>query len=165
VTPGTFEFCTRIIRVCINIFMEIAVEWNIQISNISTLKRFHLQFTTWCVVPYDIFGPWMSRRGQRRCSNLVKNMLTQIFDAPFKKFWYTGKEEARPEGGIMKKCPKKSIAWISINLSNIMYSVLCAHSFGNNSYSHTPSTHVTAPGLSCRDVVRFEKSIPQNCEF
>ena len=67
-------FCTRIIRVCTNIFMEIAVE--LQISNISTLKRCNLQFTTWNVVPNEIFGPWMSRRGQGWCSNLVKNMLT-----------------------------------------------------------------------------------------
>jgi len=37
-----------------------------------------------------------------RCSNLVKNMLTQNFDAPFEKFRYAGKEEARPEGDIMK---------------------------------------------------------------
>jgi len=28
----------------------------------------------------------------------VKDMLTQIFDAPFEKFRYVGKEEARPEG-------------------------------------------------------------------
>jgi len=96
------EFCTRIIRACINICIEITVEGNIQISNISTLKRCHLQFTTWCVVPNEIFGPWMSRRGQGRCSNLVKNMLTQNFDAPFEKFLYWGKEEARPEGDIMK---------------------------------------------------------------
>jgi len=86
VTPGTFEFCTRIIRVCINICIEITVEGNIQISNISTLKRCHLQFTTLCIVPNEIFGPWMSRRGQGRCSNLVENMLTQNFDAPFEKF-------------------------------------------------------------------------------
>jgi len=61
----------------------------------------------------------------------------------------------------MKKCWEKSpanhITWISIVLSNIMHLVSCSHSFANNSYSHTPSTHVTAPGLSCRDVVRFEK--------
>jgi len=59
---------------------------------------------TWCVVPNEIFGPWMSRRGQGRGSTLVKNMLTQIFDASFEKFRYAGKEEARPEGDIMKKC-------------------------------------------------------------
>jgi len=64
--PGAFEFCTRIIRVCINIFTEIAVESNMQISNIS--KRCNLQFTTWCVFPNEISGPWMSRRGQGRCS-------------------------------------------------------------------------------------------------
>jgi len=29
-------------------------------------------------------------------------MLTQNIDAPFEKFWYKGKEEARPEGDIMK---------------------------------------------------------------
>jgi len=84
--PGTIEFCTRIIRVCINICIKITVEGKIQISNISTLKRCHLQFTTWCVVPNEIFGPWMSRRGQGRCSNLVTNMLTKNFDAPFEKF-------------------------------------------------------------------------------
>ena len=66
----------------------------------------NLRFTTWCVVPNEIFGPWMSRRGQGRCSDLVKNMLTQIFDAPFEKFRYTGKEEARQEGGIMKSAEK-----------------------------------------------------------
>ena len=125
VTSGTFEFCTRIIRVYINICMEIAAEWNIQISNISTSKRCNLQLTTWCVVPNVIFGPWMSRRGQGRCSNLVKNMRHKFFLAPFEKFRYTGKEEARPGGGIMKKCRKKfpvnHIVWISINLSNIMH--------------------------------------------
>jgi len=63
VTPWAFEFWTRIIRVCINICIEIAVDSNIQISNMSTLKRCNLQFTTWCVVPNEIFGPWMSRRG------------------------------------------------------------------------------------------------------
>ena len=83
-----------------------AVESNIQISNISTLKRCNLQCTTWCVVPNEIFGPWMSRRGQGRCSNLVENMLTQIFNAPFEKFRYAGKEEARPEGDIMKSVEK-----------------------------------------------------------
>jgi len=88
--------------VCINICIEITVEGNIKISNISTLERCNLQFTTWCVVPKEIFGPWMSRRGQGRCSNLVKNLLTQNFDAPFEKFRYEGKEEARPEGDIMK---------------------------------------------------------------
>ena len=105
-TPGAFEFCIRIIRVCINICIEIAVESNIQISNKSSFKRCNLQFTTWCVVPNEIFGPWtrMSKRGQGRCSNLAENMLTQIFDAPFEKFRHTGKEEARPEGDIMKKC-------------------------------------------------------------
>jgi len=86
--------------VCINIRIEITVELNIQISNISTLKRCHLQFTTWCVVPNEIFGPWMSRRGQGRCSNLVKNMLTHNFDAFFEKFRFAGKEEARPEGTL-----------------------------------------------------------------
>jgi len=125
VTPGAFEFCIRIIRVCINICIEIAVESNIQISNKSSFKRCNLQFTTWCVVPNEIFGPWMSRRGQRRCSNLVKNMLTQIFDAPFEKFRYVGKEEAKTEGDIMKVCREKSptnhITWISILLSSVMH--------------------------------------------
>jgi len=121
VTPGTFEFCTRIIRVYINICIEIAVDSNLKHLHVQN----NLQFTTWCVVPNDIFGPWISRRGQGRCSNLVKKMLTQIFDAPFEKFRYAGKEEARPGGGIMKKCRKKfpvnHIVWISINLSNIMH--------------------------------------------
>jgi len=77
------------------------------LSENTNLKHLHvetlnLQFTTWCVVPNEIFGPWMSRRGQGRFSNLVKNMLTQNFDAPFEKFRYAGKEEARPEGDIMK---------------------------------------------------------------
>ena len=125
VTPGAFEFCTRIIRVYINICTEIAVESNIQISNISTLKRVNLQFTTWCVVPNEIFGPWMSRRGHGQFSNPVKNMQTQNFDAPFEKFRCAGKEEARPEGDIMKKCreksPAKHIAWISIDSSKIMH--------------------------------------------
>ena len=88
--------------------MEIAVE--LQISNISTLKRCNLQFTTWNVVPNEIFGPWMSRRGQGWCSNLVENMLTRIFDAPFEKIRYAGKEEDRPEGDIMEKCLKMSPA-------------------------------------------------------
>jgi len=52
-------------------------------------------------------------------------MLTQIFDAPFEKIRYGGKEEDRPEGDIMKKCREKSsanhIVWISIVLSNIMH--------------------------------------------
>ena len=38
VTPWAFELCTRIIRVCINLCIEIAVESNMKISNISTLK-------------------------------------------------------------------------------------------------------------------------------
>jgi len=83
--------------------MEMAVESNIQISNISTLKRCNLQCTTWCVVPNEIFGPWMSRRGQGRCSNLVKNTLTQKFYAPFEKFRYTG--QAR--GGYYEKLSKR----------------------------------------------------------
>jgi hypothetical protein len=72
-----------------------------------------------------VYGYFMPERGPGRCSNLVKNMLTQILDAPFEKFRYAGKEEVRPEGDIMKKCRQKSpenhIAWISIVLSNIMH--------------------------------------------
>jgi len=35
----SFQFCMRIMRVYFNICREIPVEWSIQISNISTLKR------------------------------------------------------------------------------------------------------------------------------
>jgi len=59
------------------------------------------------------------RRGPGRCSNVVKNMLKQIFEGPtpgkllgkldpFEKFWSSGKEEARPGGDIVKKGRKLS---------------------------------------------------------
>jgi len=104
VTPGEFEFGTKIVRVCINICRDIDVESNVQISNIFTLKRWYLQVTTWYIVPYEIYGPCMSRRGQGRCSNLVKNMLTPTYFAPFEKFWYAGKEEAKAAGGYYETC-------------------------------------------------------------
>ena len=130
VTPGTFEFCTRIIRVYINICMEIAAEWNIQISNISTSKRCNLQLTTWCVVQNVIFGPWMSRRGQGRCSNLVKNMLTQIFSRSFREIPVYRKGRGQTGGGYYEKCPEKSpanyIAWMSINKQHYALSLMFA---------------------------------------
>ena len=109
VTPGTFEFCTRIIRVCINICIEITVEWNIKISNISTvtLKRCNLQFTNWCVVPNEIFGPWMSRRGQGRCSNIVENMLTQNFWRSFREIPVQRKGRGQARGGNYEIVSKK----------------------------------------------------------
>jgi len=107
VTPGTFEFCTRIIRVCINICIENTVEWNIQIPNISTLKRCNLQFTTWCVVPNAIFGPWMSRRGRGRCSNLVENMLTQKFGRSFREILVQRKGRGQAGGGFYEIVSRK----------------------------------------------------------
>jgi len=67
----------------------------------------------------------MSRRGQGRCSNLVENMLTQNFDALFEKFRYEGKEEAGPEGYIMKNCrkwsPANQIAWMNMSWSKMWW--------------------------------------------
>jgi len=112
VNPGTFEFCIRIIRVFINIRIEITVEWNV-ISNISTSKRCNLQFTTWCVVPNEIFGPWMSRRGQGRCSNLVKNMLGgvviwwKICWRPFREIPVHSKGRGQAGGGCYEMVSRK----------------------------------------------------------
>jgi len=124
VTPGTFEFCTRIIRVCINVCIEITVEWKTQISNISMLKRCNLQFTTWCLVSNEIFGPWMSRRGQGRCSNLVKNMLTQKIWRSFQEIMKQKKGRGQAGGGYYeiasKKSPANNIPRIIISSRNIM---------------------------------------------
>jgi len=62
-------------------------------------------------------------------------------------------------GGVdMKKSRKVSpanhIAWINLVLINMMHQVLCLRRFAQESYIHTCSTQVTAPGFSITHVKR-----------
>ena len=56
--PESFEFVSTYL-------WKLLLSQTYKISNISTLKRCHLQFTTWCVVTNEIFGPWMLGVGCR----------------------------------------------------------------------------------------------------
>jgi len=84
-------------------------------------------------------------------------MLTRFFEgptpgniklAPFERFRYSGKEEAKPGGGIMNKRRGKSranhIDWISLVHGSIMYCVDFWRRSAHNSYTDTPTTRVTA---------------------
>jgi len=83
---------------------------------------------------------------------------------PFEKFRSSGKEEARPGGGIIKKRRRKSpanhINWISLVYCNIMRCVDFWSRSAHNSYTDTSTTQVTASFKLGRKM--FSKSLGTN---
>jgi len=77
--------------------------------------------------------------------------------APFEKFRYNIKEEARPGGGNMKRSPANHTTWNNLVLNNIMYWVACSHDFAHERYSYTHTRSSDCPRPFKREKYPDEK--------